>query len=137
MAVLLEDGDAEAVEGVDIAGIVVAGQRVDPLPHLIGRLVGKRDAQNMPRQNAELGDQKGEAVRQGPGLSGTGPGDHPHEALRRGDGGSLRLIQAGKQVFHSAPFRGRHAPAFPAAGIMKYAGASSLRACGKSLINRR
>ena len=63
--------------------------------------------------------------------------DVTEEELRLCIGDVEGLIQAGKQVFHSAPFRGRHAPAFPAAGIMKYAGASPLRVCGKSLINRR
>ena len=40
MAVLLEDGDAEAVEGVDIAGVVVPGEGVDALAHLTRRLIG-------------------------------------------------------------------------------------------------
>ena len=35
VAVLLEDGDAEAVEGVDVSGVVVPGEGVDALAHLI------------------------------------------------------------------------------------------------------
>ena len=36
MAVLLQNGDTEAVERVDIARVVVAGQGVDTLAHLVG-----------------------------------------------------------------------------------------------------
>ena len=36
VAVLLEDGDTEAVEGVDIAGVLVPGEGVDALAHLGG-----------------------------------------------------------------------------------------------------
>ena len=36
VAVLLQNGDTEAVERVDIARVVVAGQGVDTLAHLVG-----------------------------------------------------------------------------------------------------
>ena len=61
-AVLLEDGDTEAVEGVDVAGVVVAGEGMDTLAHLGGGLVGKGDAEDVPRQDARLLHQKGKAV---------------------------------------------------------------------------
>ena len=69
VAVLLEDGDAEAVEGVDIAGVVVPGEPVDPLPHLRGRFVGEGDAQDVAGQDAQLVDQIGEPPGEGPGLA--------------------------------------------------------------------
>ena len=54
MAVLLEDGDAEAVEGVDIAGVVVPGEGVNLLAHLAGGLVDESDAQDAAGQDDKL-----------------------------------------------------------------------------------
>ena len=42
--VLLQDADAEAVEGVDVGRVVVAGEVVDALAHLVGGLVGEGHA---------------------------------------------------------------------------------------------
>ena len=93
VAVLLQDGDAEAVKSVDIAGVVVAGQVMDALAHLVGSLVGKGHAEDVGRQDAQLVDQIGKAVRQRPGLARARARDHAHEALRRRDGLKLRGIQ--------------------------------------------
>ena len=40
MAVFLKDGYTESMEGIDISGIIVAGQLVDSLMHFIGRFTG-------------------------------------------------------------------------------------------------
>ena len=52
--ILLQDADAEAVKSIDIAGVIVAGQIVDPLPHFICGLVCERDAQNIARENSQF-----------------------------------------------------------------------------------
>lgn len=98
VAVLLEDGHAEAVEGVDVAGVVVPGELVDALAHLIGRLVGEGDAQDVPRQDAQLTHQVSESVGQGPGLARARPGDHPDEALGGGDRLPLGLAEMQQQI---------------------------------------
>ena len=56
MTVLLEDGDTKAVKGIDVASVVITSELVDALTHLSCRLIGKGDAQNVPRQNAQLVD---------------------------------------------------------------------------------
>ena len=101
VAVLLQNGDAEAVERVDIARVVVAGQRVDALAHLVGRLVRERHAQDVPRQDAELIDKIGKAVRQRPRLARAGARDHADIALRCRNGLALRAIQPCQQVLHA------------------------------------
>lgn len=75
VALLLQDGYAEAVEGIDISGVIVSGKIVDSLAHLIGRFVGKGDAQNVSRQNSDLIYQKGKPVGKCPGFTGTRTGD--------------------------------------------------------------
>ena len=98
VAVLLQDGDTEAVEGVDIAGVVVAGQVVDALAHLVRGLVGKGHAQQVSRQNAELRHQIREPARQRPRLAGARARDHAHEALGRRDRLPLRRVQPFEQI---------------------------------------
>jgi len=46
VAVLLEHGDAEAVEGADVAGVAVAGECAYALAHLGGGLVREGDAED-------------------------------------------------------------------------------------------
>ena len=102
-AVLLEDGDTEAVEGVDVAGVVVAGEGMDALAHLGGGLVGKGDAEDVSGQDTRLLHQKGKAVGQGAGLAGTGAGDAPEHSLRRGDRLPLGVVEPGQQLTHASP----------------------------------
>ena len=100
VAVLLENGYAEAVEGVDVAGVVVAGEGVDPLAHLQGGLVGEGDAENVPWENAHLLHQVGKAPGERPGLAGARAGHHPDKAL----GGRHRLalgVVEGLQQLHA------------------------------------
>ena len=93
VAVLLQNRHAEAVEGVDVPSVVVPGELVDALAHLVGRFVGKGHAQDVSRQNPQLVHQEGEAMGEGPGLAGARPGDNTHPSLGGGDGLPLRFIQ--------------------------------------------
>lgn len=99
----MEGRDTEAVEGVDVAGVVVPGQGMDALAHLVGRLVGEGDAQDVARQDAQLVHQVGEAVGQRPGLAGARPGDDPDEALGGGNSLPLGGIQALQDACHVEP----------------------------------
>ena len=105
MAVLLQDGDAEAVERVDVARVVVARQGVDAAAHLRRRLVGERHAEDVARQDAELLDEVGKAVRERPRLARARPRQHAHESLRRRHRLALRIVEPLEQIlpiFHIA-----------------------------------
>ena len=93
MAVLLQDGNAESVERIDVARVVVADQVVDPLPHFVGGLVGERDAQDIAGRDAQFVDQEGEPVGQRAGLARPGPGHHADKSLRGGHRQTLFLVQ--------------------------------------------
>ena len=103
VAVLLEDGDTEAVEGVDVARVVVAGQLVDALAHLVRGLVREGDAQDVAGQDADVIDEVGEAVGEGSRLSRTGPRDDADVPFGRRDRLSLLLVEAFQKVDHGAP----------------------------------
>ena len=103
VAVLLQDGDAEAVERTDVAGVLVADHVVDAPAHLVGGLVGEGDAQDVAGEDAELLHQIGEAAGQGARLAAAGPGQHADEALRLRDGFPLGLVQSVQNAFHGAP----------------------------------
>ena len=92
--IFLQDAYAEAMEGVHVAGVVVAGQVVDAALHLPGGLVRKGDAEDVGRQDAHLADEVGEAGGEGPGLAGTGSGDHADVPFRGRDRLKLRQIQS-------------------------------------------
>ena len=62
-----------------------ADQGLDPLAHLLGRLVGEGDGQDLERGDALLGDQPGDAVGQHPGLARAGAGHDQQRAVRVGD----------------------------------------------------
>ena len=96
------------MEGVDVAGVIVPGELVDALAHLVGRLVGEGDAQDVPRQDAQLIDQVGEPVGQGPGLAGARPSDHPDKALGGGDRLTLGGIQFSQQIDHGSALQSEH-----------------------------
>ena len=93
VAVLAQHGDAEAVEGVDERGIVVADEVADARAHLPRRLVGERHAEDILRQDAQFVDKERAAVRERPRLAGAGPGDDAHKAFRRHDGFALLVVQ--------------------------------------------
>ena len=94
------------MEGVDIAGIVVASEGMDALAHLTRRLVGEGDAQDVARQDAQLVHQIGEAVGEGPGLAGARPGHHPDNPLGGGDSLPLGRVEPLEQISHggASPF---------------------------------
>ena len=100
VAVLLQHGDAEAVERVDVPGVLIPGQQVNPLAHLVGGFVGESNAEDVPRQNAQFVHQPGEAVGQRPRLAGPGPRNDPHIALRGGDGLPLGGVQIIQDILH-------------------------------------
>ena len=103
MAVLLQDGDTEAVECVDIARVIVAGQRVDTAAHLRRRLVGEGHAENVARQDAELLDEVGKAVRECARLARARARQHAHEALCRRHRLTLCIIEPRQQVLLFIP----------------------------------
>ncbi len=78
MGVLLQDRDAEAVERVDVARVIVPRQAVDALAHLVCGLVRKGHAQDVAWQDPELIDKERKAMGQRPRLAGAGPRDDPH-----------------------------------------------------------
>ena len=98
VAVLLQHRHAEAVERVDVAGVVVARETPDAAAHLAGRLVRERGAQDVAGHDAQLVHQVGEAVRERPRLARAGPGDHAHVPLGSRDGLALRRVQARRIV---------------------------------------
>ena len=81
---LPEDGEAEGVECVDRDAFPRVRQKgSQALAHLAGRLPGEGDREASARRNALVRDEMGDAVGEGPGLSGTGSG---HDEQRpRGD----------------------------------------------------
>ena len=86
------------MEGVDIPRVVVPGEGVNPLAHLVGGFICKSDAQDIAGQDAQLVHQIGEAVGQSPGLPGTRPGDDPDKALGGGDCLPLGRVQLPEDV---------------------------------------
>ena len=92
--VLLQHGHTEAVKRRDVARVAVAGERADAFFHLAGRLVRERGAQDVLGQDADLGDEVGEAVRERARLAAAGAGDDAEAALRCGDGLALRVVES-------------------------------------------
>ena len=93
VAVLLQNGNAEPVEGVDVTRVVVADQIMDPLPHFVGGLVGERDAQDVAGRDAQFVDQEGEPVGQRAGLARSGPGHHADKSFRGRHRQALFFVQ--------------------------------------------
>ena len=93
MAVLLQHRHAETVERIDVPRIVISGEAVNAPRHLPGGLIRKSDAEDMPRQDAQLIHQVGKPIRKGPGLSGPRPCNNPHIPFRRSNRFFLLIIQ--------------------------------------------
>ncbi len=96
--VLLKDADAEAVEGVDVGSVVVAGEVVDALAHLVGGLVGEGHAEDVAGHDAELVDEVGEAAAERAGLAGARARDHAHVALGGGDRLALGVVEVQQRL---------------------------------------
>ena len=103
MAVFLQDGNAEAVEGADIARVIVPGELMDALAHFSRRLVGECDAQDAARQDAHLVHQIGKAVRKRACLARACARDHADKALGRCDRFPLLVIQFAQKPGHMLP----------------------------------
>ena len=102
---LAEEFDTEPVDGADeVIVVAAADHRGNPLPHLRRSLVGKGQAQDVGRVDAQHVHQIGITVGQSLCLAGPGPGYHPDTPL--GGGHRLRLARiqtsqyASYNVFH-------------------------------------
>ena len=82
-----------------------AQQFIEPLPHLLGRLVGERQGHDAPGVDAHFLDQIGDAVGDDPRLAGTGPGEDQQRPLDVLGGFPLLGIEAGEEVLG---WRGGH-----------------------------
>ena len=98
MAVLLQHRHAKAVEGVDIAGVVIPCQPMDTLAHFGGGFVGEGDAQNVTGQHTQLVDQISKPVRQRAGFARPRARDHPHHPFGGGHSGALGIVQPLQQI---------------------------------------
>ena len=76
----------------------------EPLPHFSGRLVRKRDGQNIFRAYPAVFNQMGNAAGQGPGFSGSGPGGDQQGPVSVSDRFQLVVIQAGQYIGFSVRF---------------------------------
>ena len=86
-------GYTEAMEGIDIARILIPGQIMDPLPHLICGFVRKCHAEDVSRKDTKFLHQPCKPVRERPCLPAAGPCDHAHVPFRRGHSFPLGFIQ--------------------------------------------
>ena len=76
----------------DVVGISLH-ERVNPVPHLPGRLVRERNGHNVPGGHPQFFDEVGHPVGQGPCLSGPRPGQDQHGPVRRRNRLVLAVIQ--------------------------------------------
>lgn len=93
MRIFLQHRNAEAMERANVARIVIARHTTNALPHFVGRLIAKRDAQNIARQNAQVVDQVREPMRERARFARASTRNHANEALSRGNGFELRSVQ--------------------------------------------
>ena len=77
MAVLFQQANAEAMEGIHVGRIVVTSQLMNTSTHLISCLIGKSNGKNIPGSHILLLDQIGNSVGQSSGLAGAGTGSTP------------------------------------------------------------
>ena len=96
--ILLQNRDAETVEGVDEARVVVAGERADAMAHLVSGLIGEGDAQNVSGHDAEVVHQVCKAFRKGARLARSRAGDDANVALRRSNGLKLCGIKGWSRI---------------------------------------
>ena len=121
-----QDADARGVKRRDPHAL---GDRADegghPAAHLVRRLVGEGDGQNLEGRDVPLGDQPGDPVGEHPGLARPGAGDDEQRAALMGDGLRLHRVQTGEQ------WRRGGGGAHPIQGIRR------LRRLGRPLGDRR
>jgi hypothetical protein len=73
-----------------------ADERLDPGLHLVGGLVGEGDGQDLERADAPVADQVGDAMGQHPGLARPGAGHHEQRPLVVRDGVGLHGVEPGE-----------------------------------------
>ena len=96
--VAAQDADAGGVERRDPhAAGDRADERLDPLTHLAGRLVGERDGEDLEWRYALLGDQPGDPVGEDPGLARAGAGHDEEGAGGMGDGFGLAGLRPARR----------------------------------------
>lgn len=74
------------MEGIDIACIVIAGELLDAVAHLVGGLIREGYAENMAGQDAEFIHEICESVRERSGLTGACACDNADVAFGAGNG---------------------------------------------------
>ena len=97
-AVFLQDGDAEAVECIDVSCVVVAGQAVNAHGHFACGFIRECDAEYVAWHDAEVVHKVGETAGKGACLARACACDDAHVAFCRGDGFDLFLIESFQYV---------------------------------------
>ncbi|OPZ06053.1 MAG: hypothetical protein BWZ08_02360 [candidate division BRC1 bacterium ADurb.BinA292] len=94
-----QDRHAERVKRGDReAGDIGAGQQpADAVAHLLGRLVGERRGEDLPRGHPLPLDQPRDAMRDDARLARTGAGDHQERAVGGRHGGLLLRVEVAEQ----------------------------------------
>ena len=72
---------------------LIAGEALDPVPHLAGRLVGEGNGQDLVGEDAALLQQPRDPVSQDPGLARARPGDDEDRSLRGLDSPNLVVVE--------------------------------------------
>ncbi len=98
-----QDADAGRVEGrhPHLLGDR-SDQRGDAVLHLVGRLVGERDGEDLERRDARLGDQPRHPVGEHAGLARTRPSHDQERPARVGHGLALHWVETGEIERHVA-----------------------------------
>ena len=92
LSYLDEDSQRAVVDEIDLNQCTPVPQ--SDYPHLGGGFIGKGHAQDIARQNAQLIDQIGKAVRQCAGLAGACASQNQHRAFQRFRRQPLFLVQS-------------------------------------------
>ena len=99
-----QDPRGQGMKGAHPLGNVpLAEHAVDPVLHLRGRLIGKRDGQDVVGINAQLFDEVGDPVGQHPGLAASRAGQYQQRPVGIGRGLYLSGIQFASEVHSPFP----------------------------------
>ena len=85
----------------------------DPLPHLVGGLVGERDREDLPRPHALDAHQVGDAVREHPRLARSGAGQDEQRPLGGGDRACLLRVEPADDTLRERLRAEQRLPAAP------------------------
>ncbi len=94
-AVPAQEPGAEGVEraGCEIGEGGVAQELLQAAAHLLRRLVGERDGEDLPGRHVQIPDEVGDPVRERPCLARPGPGEDEERASGVGHRGTLLRIE--------------------------------------------